>query len=103
MQKLFLKKQSKTKQKKNEKIKFKKKTKTKMIWKKIDNWVFYSYFVWMKSIRELLTWIHFADLLNEGRIEASNDSTTYWNHKIFVQALNKSIYSAYSSTLYQKE
>jgi len=56
----------------------------------------------MKSVHELVTWIHFADLLNEGLIEASNDSTTYWNHKIFVQALNKSIYSAYSSTLYQK-
>lgn len=57
----------------------------------------------MKSVHELVTWIHFADLLNEGLIEASNDGTTYWNHKIFVQALNKSIYSAYSSTLYQKE
>lgn len=58
--------------------------------------------MWLKSAHELVTWIHFADLLNEGLIEASNDSTTYWNHKIFVQALNKSIYSANSSTLYQK-
>lgn len=73
------------------------------MWKKADNQVFYSYFIRMKSVHKLVTWIHFADLLNEGLIEASNDSTTYWNHKIFVQALNKSIYSAYSSTLYQKQ
>lgn len=56
-----------------------------------------------KSVHELFTWIHFADLLNEGLIEASNDSTTYWNHEIFIQALNKGIYSAYSSTLYQRK
>lgn len=70
--------------------------------KKADNQVFYSYSVWLKSVHDLVTWIHFADLLNEGLVEASNDSTTYWNHKIFVQALNKSIYSANSSTLYRK-
>lgn len=52
-----------------------------------------------KVNQELCTWIHFADLLNERVTEASNDSATYWNHKIFVQTLHKSIYSASSRSL----
>lgn len=48
---------------------------------------------------DLFTWIHLADFLNEGIIKASNYSATYWNHKIFVQTLNESIYSTNSSTL----
>lgn len=47
----------------------------------------------------LFTWIHLADFLNEGLIKASNYSTTYWNHKIFVQALNENIDSTNPSPL----
>lgn len=48
---------------------------------------------------ELFTWIHLADFLNEGFIKSSNYSATYWNHKVFVQALNKSVDSTNPSPL----
>lgn len=52
-----------------------------------------------KKTSYLFTWIHLANFLNEGFIKASNYSTTYWNHKIFVQALNESIDSTNPSPL----
>lgn len=46
-----------------------------------------------------LTWVHLAYLLYEGLIKTCNYSTTYWNHKVFVQALYKGVDSSHTGAL----
>lgn len=46
-----------------------------------------------------LTWVHLAYLLYERLIKACNYSTTYWNHKVLVQALYKGIDSSHTRAL----
>lgn len=50
-----------------------------------------------------LTWVHSADLLDEGVVKTCDYGAPYWNHEILIQALNKGINPSNTSSLAESE
>lgn len=46
-----------------------------------------------------LTWVHPADLLDEGVVKPCDYGAPYWNHEILIQALNEGVNPSNTSSL----
>lgn len=59
--------------------------------------------VYKHTLLGVLTWVHLANLLNEGIVKTCDYGATYWNHEVLVQTLHEGIDSSNTSSLMKSE